>query len=141
MPLSADLRDALLSLLLRGASPASACAQLGLTLAQFDAWLADPDFQARLSRSQYTLSQNVAAALYRSAMEGSVAAQTFYLRHLPPPEWPQPEPADSATPSTLEQLTDDELLERFRARCAPHATEPLATDRADGLAPQPGSLP
>ena len=77
-------------------------------MSQFDVWLADPDFQSRLTRSQQTLSQNVAAALYRSAMEGSVAAQTFYLRHLPPPEWPRRRvtPPPRPAPSTNSRMTN-----------------------------------
>ncbi len=104
----------MLNLLIRGASPALACAQLGLSLDDFHTWLADESFRQQLEQSQQTLSRNVAAALYRSAMEGSVSAQTFYLKHLPPPEWPLTEPAETPD-NPLHQLSDDELLERCRA--------------------------
>jgi hypothetical protein len=130
-------RELLLNLLLRGASPAAACAQLGLSADDFHLWLADSSFREQLDRSQHLLSRNVAAALYRSAMEGSVSAQTFYLKHLPPPEWPAP----AATPSPggeLAQLSDDELLDRCRALgiALPPAT--LGNGGAPADASQPG---
>ncbi len=102
-------------LLLRGASPAAACAQLGIAPQEFLTWLDDPEFRRRIAQSQDILSQNVAAALYRSAMEGSVSAQTFYLRHLPPPEWSLVASAQKAG-EPLNQLSDDELIDFCRAR-------------------------
>jgi hypothetical protein len=99
--------------MLRGASPASACAQLGLAVDEFHHWLADSAFRGRLELAQHLLSRNVAAALYRSAMEGSVPAQSFYLKHLPPPEWPA---STAARPDdNLDLLSDDELSARCRA--------------------------
>jgi hypothetical protein len=92
-------------------------------LDQFREWSADPEFQARLTQSQAVLSQNVAAALYRSAMEGSVSAQTFYLKHLPPPEWPAVEATAPDLPEHLTHLTNAELLELFRTR---YAVDPTA---------------
>jgi hypothetical protein len=103
-------------LLFRGASPAAACAQLEVTLDDFmHTWTHDDAFRERVSQTQTARSQNVAAALYRTAMEGSVTAQTFYLRRLPPPEWPQSSAAPSDL-SPLNHLSDAELLERSRAR-------------------------
>jgi hypothetical protein len=115
----------ILQMLLRGASPAGACGQLDIPLADFVAtWTTDDDFRDSVRRAQDARSQNVAAALYRSAMEGSVTAQTFYLRHLPPPEWHDPNPHnDDDTDES--QLTDDEIIERCRARRIPLPTEDL----------------
>ncbi|MCA8996786.1 MAG: hypothetical protein KDA80_07370 [Planctomycetaceae bacterium] len=75
----------------------------------------DEGFRALLDRLQELLSQNVAAALYRSAMEGSVSAQQFYLKNRPPPEWPQLTPDDSPA---MNDLTDDELLNEVRENAA-----------------------
>ncbi|MCA9053516.1 MAG: hypothetical protein KDA75_06750 [Planctomycetaceae bacterium] len=132
-----DPRDALLALLHRGASPALACTQLGLSVDRFLAWLEDASFRQRIAQSQGVLSQNVAAALYRSALEGSVAAQTFYLKHLPPPEWPQPERETPAADDFLNRLTDEELLQRFRARCLDESPPLLGDGGPLSDAPEP----
>lgn len=130
-------RELLLGLLLRGASPAAACAQLGLSADDFHLWLADDFFREQLERSQHLLSRNVAAALYRSAMEGSVSAQTFYLKHLPPPEWPST--ADTPVPAdNLDTLPDDELLDRCRSLGLDLPPSPVGGDGPPADAPQPG---
>lgn len=126
----------LLRLLLRGASPLAACAQLGVEPETFLDWLQGSRFRARLIRALHLLSQNVAAALYRKAMEGSVAAQTFYLRHLPPPEWPQPAASDDASP--LQQLSDDELADLCRAHGIDLSLASVDGGGAAADAPQPG---
>lgn len=74
----------------------------------------DATFRARLDQIHDVLSQNVAAALYRSAMEGSVSAQTFFLKNCPPPEWPGNEPVPAAMNDGLDELTDDELAQLCR---------------------------
>ncbi|VAX41666.1 hypothetical protein MNBD_PLANCTO02-3034 [hydrothermal vent metagenome] len=63
------------------------------------------------------LSQNVAAALYREAMEGNVSAQVFWLKTLPPPGWQRSteDPIPRTFDETLEQLTDEELFELARS--------------------------
>ncbi|WP_437185714.1 hypothetical protein SH668x_002829 [Planctomicrobium sp. SH668] len=113
-----------LHLLTRGASPAVACQQLGLSLVTVAQSLeANSQFRGLWERVNELLSQNVAAALYRSAMEGSVSAQTFYLKNKPPPEWP----SESHSPTTLaDEITDDELIEQFRKE-APLLLAQLAT--------------
>ena len=106
-------QQAYLQFLAKGASPAGACTQLGISLASVAVTIdADDGFRMLLSRVNELLSQNVAAALYRSAMEGSVSAQTFYLKNRPPPEWPEAVPHHDADP--LDDLTDDELIIQFR---------------------------
>jgi len=102
-----------LTLLTKGASPAAACAQMGIPLPLVASTLeADEGFRQLFDRVHELLSQNVAAALYRSAMEGRVSAQTFYLKNKPPPEWPHDDGlSDSNTPS---EMTDDELLDQYR---------------------------
>ncbi|MFV0442375.1 MAG: hypothetical protein ACK5Q5_02255 [Planctomycetaceae bacterium] len=131
-------REALITLLLRGASPAAACLQLGLSIDQFQQWVCDAEFRERLLHSQGVLSQNVAAALYRSAMEGSVSAQTFYLRHLPPPEWPRLQEDEVSVSPDLAKLSDEELLERFRARIVADTTAELGTTRPASSDEMPG---
>lgn len=105
-------QESYLQLLARGASPAAACIQLGLPLIAVARTIErDDGFQSLLDRLNELLSQNVAAALYRSAMEGSVSAQQFYLKNRPPPEWPQLTPDSSPA---VDELTDDELVAQVR---------------------------
>ncbi len=67
-------------------------------------------FRKRMDRVPDLLSQNVAASLYQAAMKGSVTAQTFYLKNLPPPEW-DVEDDEAASPESgeFENLTVDQL--------------------------------
>ena len=74
----------------------------------------DESFRNRIDQIHNVLSQNVAAALYRSAMEGSVSAQTFFLKNCPPPEWPGPEISPSGPVDDLDQLSDAEIQELMR---------------------------
>ncbi|MBX3439647.1 MAG: hypothetical protein KF861_19315, partial [Planctomycetaceae bacterium] len=81
-------QESYLHLLTRGASPAAACGQIGMSVLDVLATIEqDEAFRLRLEQVNVLLSQNVAAALYRSAMEGSVSAQTFFLKNQPPPNW------------------------------------------------------
>jgi len=104
---------------MRGASPFGACQQLGIPLESLkQIYAAEEAFRHRIDQVHEILSQNVAAALYRQAMEGNVSAQSFWLKVLPPPGWHQPTkpgPAPRTFDETLEQLTDDELFELARA--------------------------
>ena len=68
-------------------------------------------FRKRMDRVPDLLSQNVAASLYQAAMKGSVTAQTFYLKNLPPPEWVGEEEGDECEPKDLKNLTLDQLQE------------------------------
>jgi len=121
--LSVSEQQSYLSLLSKGASPGVACATLGLTLTQVAVSMeADGRFRVLLDRVHELLSQNVAAALYRSAMEGSVSAQTFYLKNVPPPDWPMEDKHDELTDP---DLTDEELAAQFCAE-APQLLEFLA---------------
>lgn len=74
-------------------------------------------FRKRMDRVPDLLSQNVAASLYQAAMKGSVTAQTFYLKNLPPPEWdaaaaeddsPESKEFGNLTLDQLKQLDADE---------------------------------
>jgi len=102
-----------LSLLGRGASPAVACRQLLVELDELAITLEEfPRFAARVRRVTELLSQNVAAALYRSALEGNVTAQSCYLRHVTPPEWLNAAHADDSLAKLqleLSSLADEEL--------------------------------
>ncbi|MFG0331861.1 MAG: hypothetical protein ACF8TS_00740 [Maioricimonas sp. JB049] len=125
-----------LQLMLRGASPAAACLQLGLPVGNILRTMErQPEFRERLRQVRELLSQNVAAALYRAAMEGSVSAQSFYLKNQPPPEWPQPDEANSDLDDTM---SNDELLDRCRAAglAVPPEVETLLK-RAHGAAASP----
>ncbi len=102
-------------LLSKGASPAAACQQLAISLPLVAATLENEGtFISLLDRVNQLLSQNVAAALYRSAMEGSVSAQTFYLKNKPPPEWPEQTSHETSSTSD-ENLTNDELIANILA--------------------------
>src|SRR5690606_9307466 len=74
----------------------------------------DEAFRERLDQVNVLLSQNVAAALYRSAMEGSVSAQTFFLKNQPPPNWQQSQSTE-ATDDPFNRMSDEELLDFCRA--------------------------
>ena len=104
-----------LHVLTLGASPSSACGKVGITpldvLRTIDG---DAKFREQIDQVTVLLSQNVAAALYRSAMEGSVSAQTFFLKNKPPPDW-QAEDEPELTADRLKGLSDEELLNRCRA--------------------------
>lgn len=113
--LTPEEQDEYLHLLSRGASPAAACLQLNLSvLGVLNQITTDESFRNRIDQIHNVLSQNVAAALYRSAMEGSVSAQTFFLKNCPPPEWPGPEISPSGPVDDLDQLSDAEIQELMR---------------------------
>lgn len=112
-PMTDEQQAAYLYLLAKGASPAAACEKLGLSLVTVAEHIERHErFRSLLARVNALLSQNVAAALYRSAMEGKVSAQTFYVKYWPPPSWPEHED-DPHLPS-LNEITDDELIAQFR---------------------------
>lgn len=101
--LNEELQYSYITLLSRGASPAVACSQLDILLADV-IWTMEHEagFQSMVIRVQEMLSQNVAAALYRSAMEGSVSAQQNYLKAYPPPSC-------GATPDDIDAFSDAEI--------------------------------
>lgn len=113
-PLESETQYAYMTLLSRGASPAAACTQLGIYLADVIWTLEhDSDFASMVERVQELLSQNVAAALYRSAMEGSVSAQQNYLKSYPLS-------GNSATDNStvddpLMEMTEEELIDYLKA--------------------------
>ncbi|MEX0716512.1 MAG: hypothetical protein WD066_07995 [Planctomycetaceae bacterium] len=79
--LTAEQRHAILELLLRGASRTAACRKVGVSLsAVTETAEADPAFRAMLREVQDALAHNVVVALYRGALEGSVTAQSAYLK-------------------------------------------------------------
>jgi hypothetical protein len=127
--LSAAQQQRYLHLLTRGASPAAACLQLGISVLDVEQTIEhNPIFQQRVRQAKVLLSQNVAAALYRSAMEGSVPAQTLFLKNQPPPNW-QPAEPDESTDNPYNNLTYDELIAFARASGLDRPTEdPPATD-------------
>lgn len=128
--LDAWQQDELLKRVTYGASPLSACHQLGVSITSFlKTSETDATFAERLHAAQRALSQNVAARLYRTAMDGNVSAQKCYLDFRPPPEW-------TAPPSTShedEELDPHELVEEYRAAgiAVPAELEAL-TGRANG---------
>jgi len=117
--LTAQQQQLVLQLLLRGASPAGACQQLGVSAFTFARTFRDDQhFRKRVEEVQQMLGQNVASALYRAALEGNVSAQTFWLKTKPPPGWQTDHP-ETDQPRTFDdffdQLSDHELLELARA--------------------------
>jgi hypothetical protein len=67
--------------LIRGASPAGACLQLGISIRALLRRLAeDADLRQRVQDVQWVLRENVKSAVYRQAMEGNVSAQRCFLQ-------------------------------------------------------------
>lgn len=101
-----------ITLLSKGAPPAAVCAQLDILLSNV-IWTIehDPQFAAMIEQVHELLSQNVAAALYRSAMEGSASAQQFYLKNRPPAQWSPAVETEELSPS---DMSYDELIDRFQ---------------------------
>jgi hypothetical protein len=99
---------------MRGASPPIACQEMGVGIKVFLRTVAeDAGFHERIRQAGCVLSQNVAARLYRTAMEGDVSAQKSYLQLSPPPEW-RGDGAE-ADDDPLEGMTPHELAEQYRA--------------------------
>lgn len=109
-----EQQDAFLTWYLQGASPPVACRQLGVGITVFLRTAAEvPEFHERIRQAGCILRQNVAARLYRTAMEGDVSAQKSYLQLSPDAAW-QDEGA-AADDDPLEGLTPHELAEQYRA--------------------------
>jgi hypothetical protein len=117
--LSSNDQQSLLALLAKGASPAAACQHLRLPVTTYNHTIdTDDTFRRQLDHIQTLLSQNVAASLYRTAMEGNVTAMTFWLKASPPPGWSdsQLQVLQPATfDETLNQLSDADLAQLARA--------------------------
>ena len=81
-------QQAYLQFLLKGASPAVICAQLGVPYSAVLATLREcAEFRDDHGDAQALLTQNVEASLYTHAMKGSVPAMTLWLRNRPPNSW------------------------------------------------------
>jgi hypothetical protein len=111
-------QSAILELLYRGASPAGASGQVGVSVDSFLRTVNDDSqFRAKVREIAGVLSGNVQAVLYRTAMEGNVSAQQAWLKLFPPPSFS--EPAADTEPMTFDallgDLTDAELCELARA--------------------------
>ena len=104
-------QQSLCDLLIRGASPYSACQQLHLS---YEAFLqeknANPTFAAQLAQVQQTLSENITARLYQEALKGNLTAIQFWLKNNPPAQWQQPAPSSDPTP--WDHLTHEELQQQ-----------------------------
>lgn len=112
-PFSDAEQQAFLGILVKGASPAVICGELGVEVDRF--WTTchcDDGFLAAVERAYDALSLNVVSALYRAAIKGSVPAQTFWLRQRKPPLWMPPVEDDAAR---LAGMSDAELAEACRA--------------------------
>lgn len=107
---------ALLDQLALGASLPIACRSNGLEYASVvEAIAHDSEFEHAIRVAELGLSQNVAAALYRAAMEGNVSAQQYWLTHRPPDRWPSK--LQKETHETgFEQLSDERLVALARAK-------------------------
>ncbi|MAG94250.1 MAG: hypothetical protein CMJ48_10925 [Planctomycetaceae bacterium] len=114
--LTVDEQDAVLEQLARGASLPLAARAIEVPLADVVAAIRrDPDLRRAMRIIQRGLSQNVAAALYRAAIEGSVSAQTFWLSHRPPPGWPRKFEKGNDE-SRFRHLSDEQLISLARAK-------------------------
>ena len=122
----------LVELVERGVGRAAACRKLGFS---YDSYLCThdelPNFALAVRLALAGIDQNVEMALYKSAMEGSVTAQTFWIKGRRPEGWEQdraPPQAKGARPGAsddrapqpsdddeLSKLSDRELIERARA--------------------------
>jgi len=113
--LTPEQKEFFLHLLSRGASPAGACQQVGVSFTSYARTLAtDEDFQTRLKEVEAALSQNVVAALYQTAMKGNVSAQKRWLETSAPPGW-KDEISVQNDSDLLDALSDEELIELARA--------------------------
>jgi hypothetical protein len=87
----------------------------------------DPEFRSASDAIPPILHRNVAAALYRAALEGNVSAQTAWLRMWRPVGWDPPaanERPDPRGPALLDDLSDDELRQLARVLDVPLPAEP-----------------
>jgi hypothetical protein len=104
-----------LQLLLRGAAPSAICVELGVPYSAVLLTLREClEFRSDHDDAQMLLTENVAAALYRQAMKGSVPAMTLWLRNRPPFGWKDHEQSEGAA-DDYERMSDAELLELARA--------------------------
>lgn len=110
-----EQQEQLLQLLLRGASPAGACQAVGISIFSLHRTLTDShEFRKRVEQVRNALSDNVAAALYRAAMEGNVSAQSFWLKTFPPSAWSTMPHGDPES-GQYDDLSDHELVDLARA--------------------------
>ncbi|MEX0703821.1 MAG: hypothetical protein WD069_17110 [Planctomycetales bacterium] len=142
--LTAAQQAALLAALLNGASRTGACRKLGVSLsAVAETAEANSAFRAMLREVQDALSHNVATALYRQALKGSIPAQTAYLKFRPPAEW-RDDPSTSG-PATFDEIYDSLDSREIRQLCramavvlSPEAQRALDSGRDEEL---PGGVP
>jgi hypothetical protein len=113
-PLTRRQQRAFEKLLMLGASPAAACQKLGLTLDAVAITLdADHEFETCCRRIHDALGENVKAALYKAAMNGTTAAQALWFRLAAAIE------ADKARHAHgTANLTGDELRRRIQREVA-----------------------
>ncbi len=91
-------------LIAQGASPAAACSLLKVPVdCAYLTFECDQRFRKRLETVFLSLTDNVRAALYREAVKGKVAAQTFWLKSEPQ----QTRRAPGAMPASREALLSD----------------------------------
>jgi hypothetical protein len=72
------------------------------------------EFAQRWKEIEQALSQNVASALYNSAIKGTASAQTFYLKQQPPPGWDREANKEPLHGDNFEECTDAELVKLAR---------------------------
>lgn len=94
-----------------GGSPAAVTQKLGVNPKEVASALGtDADFAAEAAAVRRALDENVAAALYRSAMEGSVTAQTAYLKQRSAAAGEDDDASRDPLLADLERLSDEELI-------------------------------
>ncbi|MCA9116678.1 MAG: hypothetical protein KDA79_16470 [Planctomycetaceae bacterium] len=132
----------MLELLLRGASPAAACQQLGLSPFAWIRTLDDSEpLRHRTAAVQQLLTGNVLAAAYRAAMQGAASIQSLWLKTF---NTRPAEEAPAATPHTFDdyfdRLSRNELFQLARAMGVDVPPELDATPAPAGQRPQPPGL-
>jgi len=111
VPFTPTEQRAVLVLLVRGASPLSACQQLQIDIDRFwTTYRTDRGFSNSLDQMYETLTLNVVAVLYRAAMEGNVVAQRLWLQHRSPLAWSR---AGVQPELDWENLTHEQIREIF----------------------------
>lgn len=131
MPIDDLTREAIIGLMVQGASPIGACNQNGVLVGRFfHAYDTDDAFRERVEETRDALGWNVATALYRTAMEGNVTAMTSWLKLRPPRDW---NPHDD----TLDTTDIVHELQGFEVVGASDSSRTSLPEGAAGLLPPP----
>lgn len=116
--LNAAEQQAVLDLLAKGWGRVLACRKISVSHQTLLRTLDECDaFRRQVMTTEQGLDENVQMALYKSALEGSVTAQTLWLKNRRDGAADSPSAPSELAPgdATLENLTDEQLIERAQA--------------------------